>query len=70
MLLGVYRGYIGIIGLYIYIGLYGENGKENGPYYIIILIQVVYFRVSAWGGFKGMPHCHSGTPLLPIGFRV
>ena len=28
---GLYRGYIGIIG-YI-LGLYGDNGKENGHYF-------------------------------------
>ena len=29
-----YRGYIGIIGHIL--GFYGDNGKENGNYYMII----------------------------------
>ena len=29
---GIYRGYIGIIG--VYWGFYRDNGKENGNYYL------------------------------------
>ena len=43
-----YRGYIGIMGCML--GLYGDNGKENGNYYIVywdyIGVILGYYRVT------------------------
>ena len=36
--MGLYRGYIGVV-----LGLYGDNGKENGNYYIYIYDGITFF---------------------------
>ena len=37
---GIYRDYIGVI-----LGLYGDNGKENGNYYVGFRVSGLGFRV-------------------------
>ena len=64
-----YRGCIGLC-----IGLYGDNGKENGNYYLGFRVQDLGFRVcDGYVEFQGAGTCNPSMTMMegrPEGLRI